>query len=276
VQHWQTVLGGNAAHYTTAADFRRALADAIDADRVAEFRSQFRGYRLLAIDDLHRLPSSGFLMQELRYTLDEIEETGGLLVVTTHRSAETLSNLPPDLRGRLAAGLSLQLAPPGAAARVRIIRHVSNALGREVSDATVNKMAEASACTPVQIFGELFDRWSVAPESIATAANKRLPAAQRRKPALPEIIAAVAKYSRVPQKELKSASRKHRLVSARAIAVYLARELANASYEQIGRALGGRDHSTIMHNFKKIERELATDLATQEAIADLRRILTHC
>ena len=64
---------------------------------------------------------------------------------------------------------------------------------------------------------------------------------------------AVAKYYRVPQKVLKSSSRRQSTVTARAMAVYLARELAGLSYEQIGHALGGRDHTTIMHNYRKID-----------------------
>jgi chromosomal replication initiator protein len=91
-----------------------------------------------------------------------------------------------------------------------------------------------------------------------------------------EIIAAVAKYTNVPQKQLKSASRKQSIVFARAIAVYLAREITATSYDQIGRALGGRDHTTIMHSYKKIAHELTTDVATQEAVADLRRQLATC
>jgi chromosomal replication initiator protein len=94
-----------------------------------------------------------------------------------------------------------------------------------------------------------------------------------RQPALSEIIAIVAKYYSLTQKQLKSSSRKHAVVQGRATAIYLARELTGASYDEIGRALGGRDHTTVMHNYKKIERERQRDLATQEALDDLRRIL---
>ena len=84
-----------------------------------------------------------------------------------------------------------------------------------------------------------------------------------------EIIAAVARHFGLPQKQLKSQSRRQSIVTARAVAIYLARELAGASYEQIGRALGGRDHTTIIHNYRKIERERSHDPAVQEAIEEL-------
>jgi len=264
VEHWQKQLGNDSAHYTTAADFRREFTEAIDTNRVVNFRNECRGRRLLAIDDLHRLPSTDFLMQELRYTLDAFEENGGIIVVTSHRPADTLSNLPPDIHSRFAAGLSLQLAPPSSAARVRIIRHASTALGRELSDDAAIRLANGVTGSATQVFGALFDLWS------ALHTNGLRDA---RRPTLQEIVAVVAKYTNIPQKQLKSGSRKQSIVFARAITAYLARELAAASYDQIGRALGGRDHTTIMHSYKKIDHELTRDLATQEAIADLRRIL---
>ncbi|HEX2473484.1 MAG TPA: helix-turn-helix domain-containing protein, partial [Lacipirellulaceae bacterium] len=106
--------------------------------------------------------------------------------------------------------------------------------------------------------------------------DRLLAAKDDRRPTLPEIIALVARHYSVQQKLLKSNSRKQRLVRARATVIYLARELSDASYEQIGRALGGRDHTTIMHNFRKVQRERQHDFAMQETLEDLRRILLAC
>jgi chromosomal replication initiator protein len=276
VEHWQKKLGADSAHYTTAADFRRQFTEAIDTNRVVDFRNQCRGRRMLAIDDLHRLPSTDFLIQELRYTLDAFDENGGIIVVTSHRPADTLANLPPDIHSRLACGLSLQLAPPSNAARVRIIRHASTALGRELSEGAANRMAEGVTGSTTQVFGALFDLWSaphINGSHDAHQTDQLLAARAPRRPTLPEIVAVVARYTNIPQKQLKSGSRKQSIVFARAIVVYLARKLAAASYDQIGRALGGRDHTTIMHNYKKIDRELTRDLAAQETVTDLRRLL---
>ncbi len=276
VRHWQHAFGVDAAQYTTAADFRRLITDAIDTNSVGEFRRQCRTRQLLVIDDIHRLSSDDYLLHELRYTLDAYEENNGLIVVTSHRPADTLANLPPDIRSRLASGLTLQLAPPGSAARTRIIRHASSALGRALSDDAAHRLADGVNGTVNDMLGALFELCA-APQTTArndAARTEHLLAARAaRRPTLQEILAVVAKYTNVPQKQLKSGSRKQSIVSARAIVVYLARELAAASYDQIGRILGGRDHTTIMHNYKKVDRELARDVATQEAVADLRRIL---
>lgn len=277
VEHWKRELGDDAAHYVTAADFRRELADAIDHHTMPEFRAHYRQRRLLAIDDIHRLASSDAAMQELRSTLDEIEYAGRLLIVTADRPPAVLANLTSDIASRFASGLSLQLAPPSTAARLRIIRHAAGALGRPISDELANRLAESSMGTATQLFGTLFELTTPATSPTLPFSSTTTPASRkaRRPPSLPEIIAVVCKHTSVPQKLLKSASRKQSIVYARSLAIYLARELSAASYEQIGRALGGRDHTTVMHSYQRIEERIAADYTTQETVASLRRILTN-
>jgi chromosomal replication initiator protein len=276
VRHWQRTRGDDSADYVTAQDFRQRLVEAMDQDAVAQFRRRFRSRELLVIDDLQRLPADEYLQHELRFTLDAYEESSGVVLVTSHRPVTGLGNLTPDLRSRLASGLMLQLAAPGEAARVRIVQHVAAMLRRPLSDDAVSQLAAGLRGTVSQLIGALYELYSAVPAGAAASikdAGRLLEDRTARQPLLSEIIAIVARYYNLPQKQLKSSSRKHAVVQGRATAIYLARELTGASYDEIGRALGGRDHTTIMHNYKKIERERQHDLATQEALDDLRRIL---
>ena len=179
------------------------------------------------------------------------------IVVTSTRPAASLANLPPDVRSRFAAGLccnwprratphaseSCSKPPPRSAGRCRTMpptawrrrhRHRQRVVRRRLSS-SVRTRRQPREATP----------------------SSRPPAAP---PDDPPAHAARNRRCRrqiygVRKAVLKSASRRQSAVLARAMAVYLARELAGASYEQIGRALGGRDHTTIMHNYRKIDRE---------------------
>ncbi len=276
VRWWQEHCGPQSAEYLTAADFRRRLTDAYDADDVAEFRRQTRGRRLLAIDDLDRLPASDYVQQELRYTIDACEAAGHWLLVASHRPVGTLATLSPDVRSRLSAGLVLRLAPPGEPARNRIAQQISTALGRPLPDDAAQRLAAGVVGTANDLFGAVFELYAAAPgagPSSADRIQRYLADHEPRRPPLREIIAVVAKYHRVPQKVLKSGLRKQAAVTARAMVAYLARELAGTSYERIGHALGGRDHTTVMHSYRKIHKQLEHDPATREAVADLRRLL---
>lgn len=276
VNYWREQRGAESAEYVTAAEFRHYFNDAIRQRAELEFRDKFRGPELLAIDDLHQLPADHHILQELRYTLDDYEERGGTVVVTSAQPITSLPNIRPDIRSRLASGLVLQLAPPGNAARVRIIRHASSAVGHPLSEEAVNRLARGVSGTANHVFGAVFELCAAADatsSSDAIRAERLLAVRVARRPTLREIIAVVARHQGMPQSILKSSSRRQSIVTARGIVVYLARELAAASYDQIGRALGGRDHTTIIHNYRKIDRQRQNDPQTQETLEDLRRIL---
>jgi chromosomal replication initiator protein len=278
VQHWQLRRGAEAGEYLPAVDFRREFIAAIESHTMGDFRRRLHSLELLAIDDLESLPDDAYLMRELRYTLDALGDSGALVVVTSHRPVVALSMLSADVRGRLSEGLMLQLAGPGTAAQRRIIQHVTSALGRQLSDDTIQRLVLGMHGTASQLIRALFELFATVPADATSHGGTRsagqaphsFAAAQ---PSLHEIIAVVCRYYGLPQKQIKSGSRKQSLVIARATAIYLARELTLASYEQIGHALGGRDHTTVMHNHKKIDRDRQTDLATQQALDDVRRIL---
>jgi chromosomal replication initiator protein len=276
VRHWHEHCGPATAEYIPAADFRHRFNDAIKRQAELEFRNAIRGHQLLAIDDLQHLPPDDHVLQELRYTLDDYEERGGTVIVTSTQPITALPNLPPDIRSRLAGGLALQLAPPGDAARMRIIRHASHALGRPLSEEAANRLARGMPGTANNLFGAVFELCNTATASGMSDANraeKLLAARAARRPTLREIVAAVARHQDLPQSQLKSSSRRQSIVFARAIVVFLARELASASYDEIGRALGGRDHTTIIHNYRKIDGQRERDPQTQQTLEHLRRIL---
>jgi chromosomal replication initiator protein len=273
VRHWQERQGSEAAEYLTANDFRRRYAAAIREESVLEFRRLIRSRQLLAIDDLDHLPSDDYVLQELRYTIDAYVENGGTLLATLQRPASALAAIPADVRNRLAAGISLQLAPPGSASRLRIVQQASAALGRSISADAAQRLADGVAGTTTDLMGALFELFS-APYANGSSDAKRVERIlAARKPTLQEIISVAARYTRVPKKQLKSGSRRQSVVRTRAMVVYLGRELAGASYHEIGRALGGRDHTTIMHNYRKIDEERLLYPATQESLDELRRIL---
>jgi chromosomal replication initiator protein len=276
VRHWQTQLGDESARYTTAADFRHLLNDAVRRQAEVAFREEFRGRQLLAIDDLQHLPAGDFAWQELRYTLDDYDDRGGTVIVTANEAIPQLANVPADIRGRLAAGLALELAPPGDEARLRILRHAATALRQPLSDEAAERLARGLDGTANGLFQALFELFAPAqgrPANDALRAERLLAARAARRPSLREIVAVVARQQGVPQAQLKSGSRQQSIVMARGIIVFLARELANISYDEIGRALGGRDHTTIIHSYRKIDGLRKRDVQTQQTLEQLQRIL---
>ena len=274
VRHWQAQFGEASATYTTAADFRHRLNDAIKRQAELAFRDEFRGSELLVIDDLQHLPADDYAFQELRYTLDHYEDRGATVVITSSEAVNLLPNLPADLRSRLSAGLALQLRPPALPLACESSTTLQPRSTARFPATLPSDLQRASKVTPITCFVPLFELNSTSGSTISTqAADDLLAAHTARRPTIREITAVVARHQNVPQSQLKSSSRKQSIVFARGLIVFLARELADLSYEEIGRALGGRDHTTIIHNYRKIAHECETNPQTAQSLEALRRTL---
>ncbi|MEM8864777.1 MAG: helix-turn-helix domain-containing protein, partial [Planctomycetota bacterium] len=259
----------------TAGDFSRAYAAAIADQNVRDFRRQLRRKRLLVIDDVHRLGESTHNALELRHTLDAIGERGGLVLLTTNTSLADCSEFGRPLLSRFAGGLTLPIAPPGAAARRELLRQAADAAGCKLDEDALSTLAKglpAEAPKVLRAAAELRRRSGI---RVDGAAAERFVESEQStsSPPLREILRVVARYHQVPLRVLTSASRKQGVVAARAVAIFLARQLTPLSYAEIGQMLGGRDHTTIMHNYRRIDRELPKDRALQSAVDDLRRLL---
>lgn len=274
---WAAKRGSEEVGFFTAADFARDFATAIDQDAVRSWRRSLRRKQLLVIDDAHRLGDSDHKATELRHTLDGVAEHGGRVLLTFNGPPSKSAAFDRPLLSRLAEGLMLEVSPPGRQARRELLRHAARASGCEVDEAALDALADnlpADARGVVRAAIELRRRSGRTVDATGASSYVQDTQPDHSTP-LKDILRVTARYHQVPLRVLTSASRKQAVVTARAIAIYLARELTPLSYAQIGQALGGRDHTTIMHNYRRIAREMPRDLALKSAIEELHRLLAQ-
>jgi chromosomal replication initiator protein len=165
---------------------------------------------------------------------------------------------------------------------------IARSFGRPIAPAAAEVIAERAGGTVRELIGLVAELMQSAELTQKTGGPSSLSAEQMsteqiaqwlddravdRRPRVSDILRVVAKYYSIPQKVLKGSSRRQSVVMARAMAIYLARRLASLSYQRIGKALSGRDHTTILHSYRKTESLAKHDLATQQALADLERLL---
>jgi chromosomal replication initiator protein len=287
VRHWRDVLGRgplgggqlgrgllqqSVVEYFTAADFGREAQAAAAEERLADWQAHIRGLRVLVIEDLHRLRTRSTIHQELRHAIDAISAGGGVLVITAQREPATLPGLDAGLRDRLAAGLTLRLQGPGLAARLAILRTAASGRGMLIDDAELGRLAHREANSPAELVGRLkpYGQRSVTAHSPSKDAEQNC---ETGAAALKHIIAVTARYLGVTQAALTGPSRRSALVEARNIVVHLARRLTDLSYAEIGRQLGGRDHTTIMHAERRVTEQSARNPAIQQAVDELDRLV---
>lgn len=273
---WQQQYASQGAIYLTAPDFRRQLDQAIEHRTTGRFRAQLRTSRLLVLDDLHRLPTAPYVQEELIGTLDALPADGLLLTTSSHLPIN-IAGLMPAIVSRLHTGLTLQLAPLGPQARGELLTQCLSTLDRSIDPAAIELFVGQVEGEAPQVLRAVAELSAAVPRqnSIDVERMQRYldHLASRSNITVDVIVRLVARYHKVSSRTLTSGTRRRTLVEARSVVIYLARHLLGTSFEELGQALGGRDHSTIMHSFRRIEKTLAHDPRLRACVDELRRLL---
>jgi chromosomal replication initiator protein len=275
---WRDRFPGQPVVYTTAVDFARELADAIETQAVVDLRARYRTASLLVFEDVGRLVDKPAAQAELIHTMDAVRHEGGQIVVTATVSPGELRELAPALQSRLLAGLTVALSPPGPAARLAILRQLADLREIELAEPVAQALAEGLNGTVPELLGALvqldvparLDGTSIDAQAVRHWLAERNGA---RQPQLADVAAATARYFSLKVSELRGPSRRRPVVAARDVAMHLARSLMRLSLQQIGQYFGGRDHTTVMHACRKIEGLLKSDPLIHQAVVQLQQKL---
>jgi len=280
---WQEANGSRSGEVklTDAESLAAEFHAARKPRRLVELRQRYRSASLVVIDDLHKLPTNVTIQRELCGMIDELtakDEHGrsGQIIITSRTKPEMLDKFLPALVSRLTAGLTVPLAPAGRAARRAMVLACCEVRDLQLTDEAVDYLAAGEHPTtgdlPLTI-GQLPQKRQQAPLSLSLVRQYVPRPTHSKKIRIDRVARVVAKYFSLSVADLKSDSRRRHIATARRILVYLAREHCEKSFSQIGKFLGGRDHTTVLYNHQKAIELLKSDMATQKAIADLSTTL---
>lgn len=270
-------IAGDSALSTTAGDLRRDLADAIDRGVARGWRERWSRAPVLVIDDLDHLTPNASFQQELLYLVDELATRGHKLIATSARPLAHLKGWTAGIVSRFAGGLTLEIAPLDSETRKVVLQGLAERHGWQVDEEALRALTRHAPPKPRDLItwmGQLEHQFVTRALVTATAVEDFVKSSKARTaPDLQQIIRLVSRYYGIPQKQLLSASRQAAAVSARGMVVYLARQLTTASYEQIAQRLGGRDHTTILHNYQRTSQRLEEEPALRQVSDELQALL---
>ena len=261
--------------FVTAADYVRRLKSAIDTDSVVDFRRRYS--HGLMIDNLHHLAKHPAAQQEVCYLLNRLTQNGRPFIATCEKIPSAYDSFLPQLISRLEGGLCLPTNAPGVGARKEIIRDLCEIYGLNISRDGVDAIAQRLKVTVPKLNHFLAhlkthaEIETVEADFIQKLFDQLIETNSHQK--IKTITHRVATTFGLKVTDLKSNSRKQTIVLARGVCIYLCRELLNQSFQKIGSCFGNRDHSTIMHAYRKIEKliESSEHEATRKTILDLKQ-----
>jgi len=263
---------------TSAREFARGLAEAIQTKTTNDFTAPYRTAALLVLEDIDALQGRDAAQQELIAIVDALADAGRRILVTARTEPGRLTGMKPRLRGRLNQGLVVRLAPPGRDARATIVGQLARLRGLQLTEEAADVLADCVAGTVPDLdealrglsterrapFGPI-DREDVRRYLKRNSAPTR--------PSIRQVAAVVARHFSVSVGDLRSPSRRRAAVCARGVAMYLARNLTGLSLQRIGKYFGGRDHTTVSHGCRRTEERIETEPEIREALIDLQQRL---
>ena len=272
---------GMRVRHATVEEFTNAFVQAARRGDTDAFKERFRGTDVLLIDDIQFLGGKVQTKEEFFHTFNALYDAGGQLVITSDRAPGEMLDFESRLVERFKSGLVADLEPPDYDLRLTILRKRASVDAlTEVSEETLAEVAAHAIGSVRALEGALIRvvayasvRGQRASPELARELLARLYPEARRRAAVEDIQAAVAETFAIDRAMLVSHDRRPRVALARQIAIYLARELTGDSLPSIGRAFGGRDHSTILYAHRRIAARLPADPEVDTTVKTLTKRL---
>jgi chromosomal replication initiator protein DnaA len=253
--------------YTSAESFTNEFTSSLASKTTEKFKSKYRNLDVLLLDDIHFLQNKPALQEELFYTFNELRDHNSQMVFTCDRPITELKGFADRIQSRISNGLCVDLQPPNYETRRAILLKKLEILDKKIPDDVIDYIAKnvetnvrdlESALTKMIGYAELIQK----PLTIEIAQQQLRdifsnPSAGNI--TIDTIQKVVADEYQISVSDIKNKKRDQKFVTPRQIALYIARELTEYSFTELGNEFGGRDHSTAMHSYEKICSQMKID-----------------
>ncbi|MDD5138322.1 MAG: chromosomal replication initiator protein DnaA [Candidatus Omnitrophota bacterium] len=264
-------------YYTTSEKFTTELIGAIQHRSTAAFREKFRNVDVLLIDDIHFIANKEATQEEFFHTFNALYDSHKQIIISSDRPPKEIQKLEERLVSRFSWGLVTDIQPPDLETRIAILKKKIENESVDIPDDVLHLIAEIIKSNIRELEGALVKviAYSLLEEKhitleMAKGVLKDLLKEASKQITVEDIQRAVADYFKIHPDELKTKKRVKNVVVPRQVAMYLSRELTSMSLPEIGLAFGGKDHTTVLHAFKKIQAEILKNHQIKSAVEQIK------
>ncbi len=252
--------------YTSSERFMNEMITCIRMERMAQFHHFFRSADALLVDDIQILGSKERTQEEFFHTFNELYDHQKQIVISSDSPPKDIPGLVERLRSRFEWGLMVDIQPPDLETKMAILDKKAEAEGVRLPDEVRTFLAAKTKSNVRELEGALIKLIAYSSLtgaeinlSMAHQALKHLIHAQDRRVSIETILRQVAERFGLRPSQLREKSNTKMIAFPRQVAMYLVKELTTASLPEIGRAFGGKHHTTVIHSIRKIERLRQSD-----------------
>ncbi len=262
--------------YVSSEKFTNELINAIRFNRTPQFRDTYRNVEVLMIDDIQFFVGKESTQEEFFHTFNTLYESGKQIVISSDRPPKEIPTLEDRLRSRFEWGLITDIQAPDLETRIAILRKKAGLEGWNLPNDVIVNIADQINSNIRELEGALiriiayasFHNKQISLD-MANEVLKDVNSSKSKRVTIPLIQQAVVEFFNVSLEELKAQRRSKNVTFPRQIAMYLVRELTDYSLPKIGQEFGGRDHTTVIHAYEKIQELMKNDMEVDRIIKNL-------
>jgi chromosomal replication initiator protein len=256
----QTLVPSTRVRYVSSEEFTNDFINSIANNRGAAFQARYRNVDILLIDDIQFLQGKAETQEAFFHTFNNLHDHNKQVVITSDVSPKQLTGFEDRMRTRFEMGLITDVQTPDLETRIAILRKKADRERLNVADDILEYMASKITSNIRELEGTLIrvtayanlNKQAVDLSLVQTVLKDVITLDEANMVGPLDIMNSTASYFKLSMDELTGSSRAQAIATARQIAMYLCREMTNLSLPKIGQLFGGRDHTTVMHAYKKI------------------------
>ena len=267
------------AFYLTSEKFAVDYVNSVKNNSVHKFKEKYRQYDLLIMDDIQFLSKKEKTQEELFHLFNTLYDNNKQIVFSSDMHPNYLKNMEERLKSRFNAGMIVDISPPEQESRVAILKQKAQERGLSLTNEALQYIAGAIKSNIRELEGAL-NAISIQ----AQIADGQLPLTKikslirdsvnsQNKVDIADVVQTVGDFYNIETDKIYGKTRKQKIVRPRQITMYILREDYNFAYPAIGEKIGGRDHTTVIHSYKKIKEELSTDSDLVQDVHQIRSLL---
>ncbi len=265
--------------YVSCEDFTNDYIDSVQSGKAKDFKNRYRSIDLLLIDDIQFLAGKEGTQEEFFHTFNHLHQKNKRVVLTSDRAPKDIKSLEKRLQTRFEWGMVADIQIPDFETRCAILQSKCAERDKVLEESVINFIAENIESNIRELEGaltKLFAYCDLAGETPSLAVAEKIlleiiSKSQRRQAVSAEkVLKSVQKFYHIPIEDLVSKKRNREIIRPRHVAMYILYKVVGMSYPEIGRELGGKDHSTIMHGSKAIEKEVVISKQLKDEIELLK------
>lgn len=279
----RSLYPGVRVRYVNSEEFTNDFINSIRDDKAESFQRRYRNVDVLLVDDIQFLGGKEQTVEEFFHTFNSLHNDNKQVVITSDTPPKKLKGFEERLISRFEWGLLTDVQPPDLETRIAILRKKAQAEHLQASDEVLSYIASRISTNIRELEGALirvtaFANLNRQPVELTLAElvlRDLVSDTEPEKITAALIMKETSDYFSVTVDALCSADRSRVLVTARQIAMYLCRELTDLSLPKIGQTFGGRDHTTVMHAYRKIAEQMAEKRAIFNQVTELTNRIKH-